>query len=90
MTTVPAEHETEPLASYHDREPLINPWLIRLPILFLSAGVLLVLILTIGVGLFQINFANKIIPGVSAYGIDLSGMSVEARAAGARKQLHLR
>lgn len=78
MTTVPAEHETQPLGPHHEREPLINPWFIRLPILFLSGGVLLVLMLTIGVGLFQINYANKIIPGVSAYGIDLSGMTVEA------------
>ena len=76
MTTVPAGHDTQPLASYD--EPLINPWLIRLPILFLSGGILLVLVLTIAVGLFQINYANKIIPGVSAYGIDLSGMTVEA------------
>jgi vancomycin resistance protein YoaR len=78
MTTVPTGHDTEPLTPYHDREPLVNPWLVRVPILFLSGGVLLVLVLTIGVGLFQINYANKIIPGVSAYGIDLSGMTVEA------------
>ena len=76
MTSVPAGHDTQPLASYD--ESLINPWLIRLPILFLSGGILLVLVLTIAVGLFQINYANKIIPGVSAYGIDLSGMTVEA------------
>lgn len=77
MTTVPAEHDTQPLVPVHEREPLINPWFVRLPILFLSGGVLLILLLTIGVGLFQINYSNRIIPGVSAYGIDLGGMNVE-------------
>jgi vancomycin resistance protein YoaR len=67
-----------PYGSRYDREPVINPWLVRLPILLISGGVLLILILTICVGLFQITYRNKIIPGVSAFGINLSGMTVEA------------
>ena len=77
MTSFPAEHDPHPYRSRYEREPLLNPWFIRLPILLMSGGILLILILTIAVGLFQITYKNKIIPGVAAYGLDLGGMSAE-------------
>ena len=76
MATLPAEHPHQP----HD--PGISPWLIRLPILFVSGGVLLMLILTALVGVYQIAFRERVIPGISAYGINLGGMTRDqARAA---------
>lgn len=82
MTTAPVEHDASAFLPGYEREPLVNPWLIRLPILLMSGGILLILILTICIGLFQITFRNKIIPGVAAYGVSLSGMTPEqARAA---------
>src|SRR5215468_6480361 len=65
MATLPAEHQ----------EPPISPWLVRLPILFVSGGILLMLILTALVGMYQIAFRSRIVPGVSAYGINLGGMT---------------
>ncbi len=59
-----------------------NPWLIRLPILFVSGGLLLLLILTVCIGLFQLRFGSRILPGVTANGIPLADMTPEqARAA---------
>src|SRR4051794_14335128 len=68
MATLPAEQPSQ-----HD--PLISPWLVRLPILFVSGGVLLILILTALVGIYQVAFRDRIVPGVSAYGINLGGMT---------------
>src|SRR5688572_896903 len=60
----------------------ISPWFIRVPILFISGAILLVLVLTILIGLVQWYYNGRVMPGVSAYGIDLGGMTAdEARAA---------
>jgi vancomycin resistance protein YoaR len=75
MTAFYPEHDTQPFVPV--RPPAISPWLIRLPILFGSGAVLLILVLTILVGLFQIAFRDRIIPGVSAYGLNLSGMRID-------------
>jgi vancomycin resistance protein YoaR len=73
MTTIPADSHNS---------PGISPWFIRLPILFISGAVLLVLVLVSLAGVFQLYYRDRIIPGVYAYGIDLSGMTVdEARRA---------
>lgn len=55
----------------------INPWLLRLPILFGSGVILLAvvwLLLLVGV---QTALADRIVPGVRTMGVDLSGMSYE-------------
>jgi vancomycin resistance protein YoaR len=49
--------------------------LIRLPLLFVSGGVLLVLVLGVFLVAFELRYSEKIVPGVSALGIDLSGMT---------------
>lgn len=56
------------------RSPLL-PWLIRLPLLGLTALVMLFFVAAIFVALHQINYDKMIYPGVSAYGINLGGMS---------------
>jgi vancomycin resistance protein YoaR len=59
-----------------------NPWLIRLPVLFFTGLVLLFMLLIVLVALFQIGFRDRVMPGVSAYGVDLTGLTREqARAA---------
>lgn len=69
-------------ARRYESEPSINPWLVRLPVLAISGVVLLLLILVILVGLFQLSFRERVMPGVSAFGIDLSGLTRDqARAA---------
>lgn len=75
MTTTRTEQDPHSYHTSYEREPLINPWFIRLPILLMSGGILLILTLTIAVGFFQITYKNRIIPGVTAYGVDLTGMT---------------
>ncbi len=72
MTSLPANMNSP---QYRRSGP--SPWFLRLPILFLSGVILLVLVLTIAVGLFEIAYHGKIIPGVSAYGVNLAGMTAE-------------
>jgi vancomycin resistance protein YoaR len=75
MTSVPS--------SRHEyRQSDVSPWLIRIPILAISGVILLALILVMLVGFFQLRYHDKIVPGVSALGLNLSGMSADdARAA---------
>jgi hypothetical protein len=59
-----------------------NPWLVRLPLLFITGGALLVLLLVIFVGVVQSLFSASIMPGVWSNGINLGGMTrVQASAA---------
>jgi vancomycin resistance protein YoaR len=86
MTTSTPVPEQRPLPPPPQRarrpQPAPNPWLIRLPILFFSGGILLVLVLAIFVGAFQMRYVDKIVPGIWALGVNLSGMSIdEAQAA---------
>jgi len=74
MTSFPAQ-EAEPYAPFYQPENPLNPWLIRLPILVISGGVLLILVLAAFVMAFQMRYADKLIPGISVYGIDLGGMT---------------
>ncbi len=75
--------------SYPPDEPAISPWLIRLPILLFSGVVLLLLLLTIIAAYFQIQFRDRIVPNVSAYGLDLSGMTVSEAAAALDQRFQL-
>src|SRR3982751_4035074 len=59
------------------REASINPWLVRLPILFISGCVLLVMALLALLMLFQFQFGNKALPGLSAYNVNMGGMTRE-------------
>lgn len=66
--------------TYPHREAGLNPWIIRLPILLISGIVLLVAALTALVIAFEARYANQIMPGVSAYGLNLGGMTREQAA----------
>lgn len=61
---------------------VVNPWLIRLPLLFVVGATLLLFALAGLIAAFQIAYQGKIYPGVYSYGVDLAGMTPEqARAA---------
>jgi vancomycin resistance protein YoaR len=64
-----------PYIAPRPRGQQFSPWLIRLPVLLISGGFLLVLVLTIFVSAFQLRYRDKIVPGISAYGVNLSGMA---------------
>lgn len=57
--------------------PTINPWLIRLPILFISGAILLFAAVVGLIVLFQIAYQDKIYPGVVSYGVSLGGLTAE-------------
>ena len=55
--------------------PRYNPWLIRIPVLFISGGMLLVVVLFVFLTAFELRYMDKIVPGVMAMGVDLGGMT---------------
>jgi vancomycin resistance protein YoaR len=80
MTTIPAKEDFRPyLRPPEPRGP--SPWLIRLPVLVISGGILLAVTLVILLGVFRLAFLERITPGVAAYGVSLSGMTPEQAAA---------
>lgn len=54
--------------------PLL-PWLIRLPLLGATAIIMFLFIIAIFLAMHQLQYDKLIYPGVSAYGVDLSGMT---------------
>jgi vancomycin resistance protein YoaR len=67
--------------SYPDA-PVVNPWLIRLPILFITGAILLFFALAGLIAAFELAYQGKIYPGVYSYGVNLAGMTPEqARSA---------
>ena len=74
MTTLPVNEQHNPYL-HPPGQAALNPWFIRLPLLFISGGILLVLILVSLVGLFQLTYTDRITPGVWVGGIDVSGMT---------------
>lgn len=56
-------------------------WLIRLPLLGATAVILLFLLAALYLALHQLQFTQLIYPGVSAFGVDLSGMTHQQAAA---------
>lgn len=55
----------------------LNPWLIRLPILFITGAILTAIVVVLFLFAFQMRHLDRIYSGVYALGIDLGGMSVE-------------
>jgi vancomycin resistance protein YoaR len=70
---------------YAPRQPAINPWLIRLPVLLVSGAVLVAAALVALVIGFQFFYADRVVPGVSALGVNLGGMT-RAQAVSALQQ----
>lgn len=75
MTSYPVPEQSP--QRYDPPRPAYNPWLVRLPLLFLGGSVLLALVLGIFLIAFQMRFADKIVPGVWSQGINLGGMTRE-------------
>ncbi len=90
MTTRPSSPPSfaPPPASLEDTQPVVvapdgaglRPWLVRLPMLMLTGVALLLIILALFVAAFQVRYAGRVYPGVSAFGLDLSGLSTAAAA----------
>lgn len=55
----------------------INPWLIRLPILFITGTILTIIVLSVFVLAFQMRYEDRIYPGIYAMGVNLSGMTLD-------------
>lgn len=76
MTLSPANQNQNPyLPPRPAPPPRVNPWLIRLPVLFIT-GIILLLVVLLGLlAVFRLGYAGRVTPGVSAYGVDLGGMT---------------
>jgi vancomycin resistance protein YoaR len=59
----------------------LNPWLIRLPVLFITGCILLVLLLVIFVGIVQMQFGSKILPSVWVGRVNVGSMTRDDAAA---------
>lgn len=77
MTSYQVDYDTQPFAPLDD-QPRSNPWLIRLPLLVVTGSILLVLLLSALLAAYQFYIGNRIVPGVSSYGLDLGGMTMAA------------
>ncbi len=53
----------------------INPWWVRVPVLFITGGLLLLLVLALFLMAFQMRHSERIFPGVQALGVDLGGLT---------------
>ena len=72
MTYYPESRQPRPYAA----PPAgASPWLVRLPILFFTGVMLVMLLLISAYGVYRLAYAQRIIPGVMAYGINLTGLS---------------
>jgi hypothetical protein len=59
----------------------INPWVIRLPILTITGAILVMIVMGLFLFAFQMRYSETVVPGVSALGVDLSGMTLEQATA---------
>ncbi|PJF32754.1 MAG: hypothetical protein CUN52_00105 [Phototrophicales bacterium] len=76
MTTYPSQERFIPYPQPQPEDPIgINPWWVRLPILVVTGGVLLVLVLIMALASFRLSYVDRITPGVYVNGISLGGMS---------------
>lgn len=85
MTTYPARNNPYVRPPHGPQRPPqgppqrgLNPWLIRLPVLFITWGLLVVVALVVLLAFFRSAYTDRITPGVSAYGVDLSGLERDA------------
>lgn len=70
------------LQRMEDDTPAFNMWWVRLPVLFFSAVLLLLAAAALLAGVALAQYRERIVPGVSVYGLSLGGMTLdEARAA---------
>ncbi len=78
---------TTPQIPYNPTRPAphargLNPWLIRIPVLFIVGMTLLVLLLAVYLAAFQLAYAERLYPGVFVGSTAVGGMTLdEARAA---------
>lgn len=79
MTYYPeTDHGPRPYAA---PPPSVSPWLVRLPVLFVTGVLITMLLLLTAYSVYRLAFNSRIIPGVTAYGLDLTGMSASQAAA---------
>lgn len=72
MTYYPESHQPRPYAA---PPASASPWLLRIPILFFTGVMLVMLLLISAYGVYRLAYAQRIIPGVTAYGISMTGMT---------------
>ncbi len=69
----PAQHLGD--AAEHLDDSAGHPWLIRLPVLLLTGLALLAILAVLFVAAFQTRYSGRVYPGISAFGVELSGLT---------------
>ncbi len=64
----------------------LTPWLVRLPLLALTAAMMLLFLSILFVAAHQLQYDGQVYPGVSAYGISLGGLTREGATAALAKR----
>lgn len=64
----------------------LSPWLLRIPLLMITAVIMLAFLGVTLLAFHQLQYEGKVFPGVSAYGVDLSGMTREQAFAALSQQ----
>ncbi|GAB4571502.1 MAG: VanW family protein [Anaerolineae bacterium] len=91
MTTThkpaPSPVAAPPRANLEDTQPVVaiqeeagsalRAWLIRLPMLLMTGLALLAMLVVMFIAAFEVRHQARIYPGVSAFGVDLSGLTYE-------------
>ncbi len=89
MTTQTQQHPYPELVAGEDIPPAGAPsWLARLTLIVVSIILLTNLVAALGVAGYQIYYDGLIFPGVSVWGIDLSGMTPEQAVEALTGQFH--
>lgn len=79
----PPRASSPPAASLDDTQPIIpvqddgslQPWLVRVPMLILTGFALLAILFVLAIAAFETRHAARVYPGISAFGVDLSGLT---------------
>lgn len=83
--TAPSRVPGPPAANLDDTQPIVpvqdaaglQPWLVRIPMLILTGIALLAILVVLAIAAFETRHAARIYPGVSAFGVDISGLSYD-------------
>ncbi len=80
LTPAASLEDTQPIEVVAPRGAGLRPWLLRLPMLALTGLALLLIIFALFVAAFEVRYAGRVYPGVSAFGLDLGGLSAQQAA----------
>ena len=78
MSSIPSTQQPFPPSRPRQKQDSsLTAWLIRLPVLFITGFVLVLIILATFLTAFQLRYVDLIVPGVSSMGVPLGGLTYD-------------